>query len=292
MLIALSMATVSVMDSRAQADEFAHEATARHEESEVSFERNQFTVTRQKGEILIDGIIAPPHVLEKKGKEIRLIETFDGLKFSTDRQFFQWARKLQGTRTYTYDEVIRSTGDGAAVSQPLVFFDADERSKLDPKWHAWLAERESKIEAANRARLAQEQETMRYQQILQIQQLQTNALIAQATAAEKSSENLAVISGATSLWEVELVPAGNSSTCYGCSQGFNGMWYGIQSSGLGFLASGANLNATFGGSFNNGTVSKSMFIRAYGRTSQAASDYAVYTHPGYRAGSIRRLGGY
>jgi hypothetical protein len=292
MMLALTVATLSVLNQRSPADEPAHEATSQHVDSKVTFERKQFTVSRYKGEILFDGIVAPRHVLENRSKEIKLIETFEGLKFPTDRRFLQWARKLQGTRTYTYDEVTHLVEDGSNITQPLVFFDADQRSKLDVKWHAWLTERQIEIENANRARLAQDQETMRYQQLLQIQELQTKALIAQATAAEKSAENLVVISGATSIWEVELVPWGNSGTCYGCSSDVGGMWFDTQSTGLGFFASGNSVNANFGSSFNYGSSSNSLFVTSYGRTSQAASDQAVYTHPGYRVSSIRRLGGY
>jgi len=73
--------------------------------------------------------------------------------------------------------------------------------------------RQAELEQANRLRLAKEQEAKRYQQQAHLQELQTQALQAQVAAAEKSAQSLAVISGATSLWEVELVPAGSFGGC-------------------------------------------------------------------------------
>ncbi len=157
--------------------------------------------------------------LETKRKEIRLIETFEGLTFASEKEFVQWVNKLRGARTYTFDEVTRVTSDGSTVTRPLVFFDNEERSEVDAQWHAWLDKRQADIDEANRVRSAQEQEAKRYQQLAHLQELQAQALAAQAAAAERSAESLAVISGATSLWEVELIPAGAADFCPGAQQG-------------------------------------------------------------------------
>jgi hypothetical protein len=262
------------------------------EETNISFERKQFTVSRHRGKIFFDGTSAPRDILENKSKEVRLIETFDGLGFSSDKQFLQWAQKLRGTRTYTYDEVTRVNADGSTLVQPLVFFDQEQRTELDMKWHDWLDQRHAAMEEANRIRLEQEQEVKRYQQQSYLLELQSQALSAQIAAAERSADSLAVISGATSLWEVELVPAGSTGLCSSCSSNFGGLTWGTQSTGISFLANGGSLTSTFGSNYNFGTGSNSVYVRAYGRTSQAASDYALNTHPGYRAAGVRRLAGY
>lgn len=291
-IVFFSLATLIWFDARLTADESSLNVGRKTNESSVSFLRHQFTVSRQNGKILFDGTEIPKHFLETKSKEVKLIEIFDGLNFPSDRQFLQWARKLKGTRTYTYDEVIRVTEDGSTSTQPLVFYDKEQRSELDSKWHVWLDMRQADLEQANRLRLAQEQESKRYQQQAHLQELQTKAKQAQAAAAEKSAQSLAVISGATSLWEVELVPAGSFGGCSTCSSYLGGFGYGTQTHGVAFVANGGGLTSTFGGNYNFGGGSNSLYVKAYGRTSQAASDQAVQYNPGYRVGTIRKLAGY
>ncbi len=291
-MVIFSLALLTGYGTRLLADEPMPDAEKSINESNVSFERHQFTVSRQNGKILFDGIEIAKHIVETKSKEVKLIETFDGLSFPSDRQFLQWARKIQGTRTYTYDEVIRVAEDGSTHTQPLVFFDKDQRSILDAKWHAWLDKRRVEIEEANRLRIAQEQETKRYQQQVHQLELQTQALQAQAAAAEKSSQSLAVISGATSLWEVELVPKGGFGGCYDCSPFLGQLANGTQSYGISFVANSGNLASSFGSHYNYGQRSSSFHVKAYGRTSQIASEQAVADHPGYRVGTIRKLAGY
>jgi hypothetical protein len=257
-------------------------------EPSVSFQRLQFTVSRNHGKVYIDGVEVSKNILDTKSKQVRLIETFDGLHFGTDRQFLSWAHKLRSTRTYTYDEVTQGNGDGSSITQPLVFFDKDQRSDLDVKWQAWLDKRKADIERANQMRLAQEQEAKHYQ----LQDLQTKALLAQTAAAEKSADSLAVISGATSLWEVELVPVGSSSGCATCPSSYGSALFETQSSGTSLTYNGFTLTSTFGSRFNHGSGSNTIFVKAYGRTSQVAGDQAVQEHPGYRVASIRRLAGY
>lgn len=253
----LALVSVGMFGGQLTAHEPVQEPKSQSAESNVSFERRQFTVGRNKGKILFNGFVAPRQILENMGKEVRLIETFDGLQFASNKDFIQWTHKLKGTRTYTYDEVKRVSADGTTITQPLVFFSETERNELDPKWQAWLDERQAELEKSNRIRLAQEQEAKRYQQLKNLHELQTQVLSAQAAAAERSAESLAVISGETSLWEVELFPS---------NTGFSGSFYDSHS--------------------------KSIYVRAFGRTSQDASDHALNSNLGYQVGSIRKLAGY
>ena len=290
--IFLALVAISMFAGRLTADDPILVPGDKTDGSSVSFERRQFTVSRQKGKILFDGVEAPRMIVANKSKEIRLIETFDGLDFPSDKQFLHWANKLRGTRTYTYDEVTSVAADGSTFTQPLVFFSNEQRAELDKKWHAWLDKRQSEIDEASRARLAQEQEAKRYQQQAHLQELQAQALSSQIAAAERSAESLAVISGATSLWEVELLPAGYAGVCSSCSPDFSDLFYGTQSTGISFTTNGNSLSSTFGSNYGFGNRSKSIYVRAYGRTSQVASDNALSSNPGYQVGSIRKLAGY
>ncbi len=251
-ILLVVLTTVSLYDIRLKADEPIHDSTNHREEEIVSFERLQFTISRHKGKIIFDGVAVPRHVLGNKSKELRLIEIFDGLQFPSDKSFIQWTHKLKGTRTYTYDVVHQVSADGTSVTQPLVFFNEEQRKDLDVKWHAWLNERQAEMEKANQIRLAEEQEAKRYQQMAYLQELQTKALVAQADAAEKSAESLAVISGATSLWEIELIPVEGSNTCVTCQPNFGGLALGSQFSGLSLFAIGNGVTSTFGSNLNYG----------------------------------------
>lgn len=291
-ILSLILSAACTFGGWLNADENNQKPSSQTEEASVSFERRQFTVSRHKGKILFDGVEAPRQILVNKSKEVRLIETFDGLQFTSDRSFVQWATKLKGSRTYTYDDVHTVNAEGVTDTQPLVFFGKEQRKDLDVKWHAWLDERQAEIEKANRLRLAQEQEAKKYQQLLSLQELQAQALSAQTSAAEKSAESLAVISGETSLWEVELVPVGSSSFCTNCAPNFGGFNLGAQSAGLSFFTNGNGFSTDYGSNVNYGNGSNSIYVRAYGRTSQIASNQALDSNPGYRVGSVRKLAGY
>ncbi len=265
-------------------------------EPSITFQRHQFTISRQNGKILIDGQVVLNHFHDSKGKELGLIEIFDNVRFPTDREFLEWARKLRGTRSYTYDEVTQVGPDGASATKPLVFFDKAQRAELDSKWQAWLDKRSAKMEEENRLRMVREREAQTYQQQAQLQQLQTQVLLTQAAAAQKSAESLAVISGETSLWEIELIPVGQIG---GCPGGCSGSYYGFPSingyetSGTIFTAFGTgNVSASFGNNYLYGSGSNSLYVRNYGRTSQVASYLAIQENPGYRVGHIRKLAGY
>lgn len=265
-------------------------------EPSIAFKRHQFTVSRQNGKIYFDGNVVPSHFRESKNEEVRLIEIFDDLSFPTDGEFVAWARKLRGARTYTYDEVTQVDSSGTSTTMPLVFCKKDQRAELDINWNAWLDKRQADLEAANRLRMAEEKEARIYQQQAQLQQLQTQAIFAQAAAAKQSADSLAVISGETSLWEIELVPAGQFGSCVGgCSTGYSlfPYTYGYETSGVSFNAFGNGSFAASIGSNNwYGNGSGRFYVKSYGRSSDVAGYAATQNNPGYRVGTIRKLAGY
>ncbi len=154
----------------------------------------------------------------------------------------------------------------------MVFFDNEERSEVDAQWHAWLDKRQAEIDEANRVRSAQEQEAKRYQQLAHLQELQAQALAAQAAAAERSAESLAVISGATSLWEVELIPPSRRLLPRLLNR-FSDVFYGSTSAGTAFFPY-VGWNSSFGINPSYKRES-SIYVMAYGRTSEIATDKAI-----------------
>lgn len=263
----LVIATAGMLESRLVADPPIRDLETPNAELSVSFQRLQFTVSRQRGKIFFDGREVSGSVLATKPKEVRLIETLDGLRFPSDKEFTAWVQKLRGARTYTYDEVTQAAADGSKIVQPLVFFAAKERVELDPKWHEWLDTRQVSSEDSQRvSQQAHQQETP------------APTLSALVAAGERSADSLAVLSGATSLWEVELVPTGSWGVSSSNSLRFQTLFEGTQYASDSFLA-------------NSGS-SSSLYVRAYGRTSQVATAQALNSNPGYRVGSIRKLAGY
>ena len=103
-------------------------------------------------------------------------------------------------------------------------------------------------------------------------------------ATQAAANSLAVVSGETSLWEVELVPQG-SGLLYG---------YGSQdrptSYLLGYYPTGLITN--FGGAYLDSRYGSHIHVKAYGRSSDYASAQALANNPGYRTDSIRKLAGY
>jgi hypothetical protein len=157
----------------------------------------------------------------------------------------------------------------------------------------WLNKRHEELEEANRVRLEKEQETKRYQQQSELQRIQIQAALSQAAAAEKAANSLSVISGETSLWEVELVPLDGYST----GSNFVGPNYGSFTAGTTLISSNRGVHLFSGGYFPSGGYLygqgyNNSFVKTHGRTSQAAIDKALYDNPGYRVGTIRRLAGY
>ena len=111
-------------------------------EDNIAFERKTFTVARYHGQIFIDGIkVRNP--LTRFPTFVALIEKFDNQQFDNDREFLQWAQKLRGVRTYTFDEVIETYEEGETSREPLVLKPDDQQSVLRERWNSWLEEREN-----------------------------------------------------------------------------------------------------------------------------------------------------
>ncbi len=243
---------------------------------DVRFERNHFTVERYHGMVYFDGV-ASKHPKTDHALYIDLITAFDGIKLQTDREVLHWVRTLHGKRTYTYDNVIRKDDIGNQTVKPLVLISSEQRLQVDPFWHAWLvAEAESK-RVAQQQRIAYELEQSRNA----AQQEATNQLVAATQAAANS---LAVASGETSLWEIELIPQ-SSGSHYGY-----GTQIGAESYLVGHYPTG--VTASSGGAYFDIAPTNRKYVRAYGRSSDYAWSQALSTNPDYRTGSIRKLAGY
>ena len=124
--------------------------TAIDETVEYAFERSTFQVSRHRGHVYFgDYWYVKP--LSEQETYVRLIETFDGLNFDTNAEFFDWARKLRGKRTYTYDSVAQIRGGKTTVLGPLVLLPEEKRSKIDQHWRAWRFDEDHKATATRRA---------------------------------------------------------------------------------------------------------------------------------------------
>lgn len=69
-----------------------------------TFERHTFDVARQHGHDYFNNYWYS-HPLTEQSQYVRLIEVFDQQHFNSNHEFFEWAKTLRGTRTYTYDTV-------------------------------------------------------------------------------------------------------------------------------------------------------------------------------------------
>lgn len=236
-------------------------------DNSIDFERKTFTVARYRGQIFIDGLKVE-HPLSQFPQFVSLIEKFDHQKFDNDREFLNWAQKLRGVRTYTFDEVIETDEEGETSREPLVLKPEDQQTDLRDRWISWLELREKE-------RLSQQLETARNQS----QTEQTNRYEPYAgsrnSAAEEIVRSLSIISGETSLWEVELRSSQYPNY--------------LVTQGIGFSSS---TTLGYGSFFSTGygiEPSRSFYVRVTGRTSQEASSAASWKHPGYFVGSIRRI---
>jgi hypothetical protein len=236
--------------------------TAIDETVEYVFERSTFQVSRHRGHVYFgDYWYAKP--LSEQETYVRLIETFDGLNFDTNAEFFDWARKLRGKRTYTYDSVAQIRGGKTTVLGPLVLLPEEKRSKIDPHWRTWRFDEDHKQRQREEQRRRYEARKSRYEaEIAYSRRL--------AQIATKSANSLAVIAGETALWEVELIPTESNSA-----------WTTNSSISL------------FGGyGIGSGTSQSSrgpIYVRSYGRNSYAAGQAALAGYNSYQIGSIRKL---
>ena len=235
-------------------------------DSGIDFERKTFTVARYHGQIFIDGTRVQ-HPLTQIPTFVALIEKFDNQKFDDDREFLHWAQKLRGVRTYTFDEVVEKDQWGVTAREPLVLKPDEQQPELRKLWKSWLDEQEKE-------RLHQRSEAERNSS--QNNQNQYGASTSsQNRAADNIVRSLSIISGETSLWEVELRSSQYPNY--------------LVTQGIGFSS---NTTLGYGSFFSTGygiPPSKSFYVRVTGRTSQEASSAASWTHPGYTVGTIRRI---
>ena len=228
--------------------------------SAVRFERHQFTVTRKRSVIYLDGRVAK-HPLQEQPLLVSLIETFDEIDLQTDRDFFTWARRLQGTQTYTYDNVIITDAEGRAITTPLVLLPKEEQQRLNSAWTTWLAKREAEREVYQQQKPSPEPANS----YLQSQQDALQQLVANSA---RTANSAAVISGETSLRELELLDSVTSAHS------------------LGYFTAGANFG--FGSAYHP-TAQNHRYLRVYARTSAEAFNQASALNPGYQFSTIRRI---
>lgn len=130
-----------------------------HNGGVVGFERQQFTVERVRGKILIDGIESAEDIVERGTREIRLIEVFDGLDFSDTRAFKAWGKTLRGTRTFTYDNVFLKQRGGEIAVMPLVLLPPRQRLIANVDWNIWIGQQQARV--VEKRRQAEEQQAQR-----------------------------------------------------------------------------------------------------------------------------------
>jgi hypothetical protein len=231
-------------------------------QDEVQFERREFTISRVRGDVLIDGIKAGKDLVSNQVQEVLLIEAFDGLKFNDDKEFRDWTRHLRGVRTYVFDDVIKHAADGSITRTPLVLLPPEIRATTEPLWQAWIDERARAEQNAKTAYDQQQAENYRLDQLQQSAQAQTEELIAQTRL-------LAVASGATDLWEIRLTNRNSQS------------WG--QASQASLFSAYANSNPCG----DSGCIT----IQVTARDSQSAVDSALDQYKGYQLVSARKLAG-
>ena len=229
---------------------------------ELRFERREFTVSRVRGDVLIDGVKADKELVSNQAQQVLLIETFDGLKFHDDKEFRDWARHLRGSRTYIFDDVITHAADGSIVRTPLVLLPPATRATTEPLWQAWIDERSHAEQAARTAYDQQQAEHSRLAQLQQLAQTQTEEIIAQTRL-------LAIASGVTDLWEVRLSNRNSSQ------------WGSVIPVSLSSVY-------PYSGSCSDGGC---ITVQVTARDSNAAISTALKQHTGYHLISARKLAG-
>jgi hypothetical protein len=233
---------------------------------QYTFERNTFDVSRQHGHVYFNNYWYS-HPLIEQHQYVRLIEVFDHQNFTSDHEFFNWAKTLRGTRTYTYDTVKEHRPNSVTNLGPLVLLAAKQRAEIDPAWRFWRDQEETRL-----AKLAQKQREAEAIKARQDAELETSRKLVKS--ATQSAQALSVLSGNTSLWEVELQPRGPRT-----------IWLPSGSPQFSFS------NRTPFGAINF-SVGGSKYVRSYGRNSVSAGRTALTKNPNYRLGSVRRVSGF
>lgn len=115
-------------------------------EDRLRFQRYQFSVLRSRGKIFIDGIESN-RPADEYPEYVKLIQAFDGVDVSSQREFLKWAKSLRGKRTYTFDTVVDLQNEYVTQETPIVLLNDGIRSTIDPAWHQWLANERQRLAA-------------------------------------------------------------------------------------------------------------------------------------------------
>lgn len=230
----------------------------------LGFERRRFTVQREHGRVLIDGVEAPSDVVERGTKEVRLIEYFDGVHFDSSRDFRNLAKKLRGTRTYTYDVVFLRDANLNEQTIPLVLLPKEQRLNAEVDWRQWLAQER---DATEQARVAQQKVELEQQKYVALEK---------AAAQQKAVASQPVVSLDSlfsTRWRVYLAPA---------NEGLYGFASGVQS-----------VNYVTGIQVGTGSVlyqpSSTTSYEVVAANSQIASNLAHAKYPNYRIVGISKV---
>ena len=286
----------------------------------VRFERRTFDVYRNRGHVYL-GRYWYRHPIADAPTFVRLIEVFDNLDFENDHDVFEWARDLRGTRTYTYDVVHATLPDGSRISRPLVLFDDETRSQLDPMWRDWLAEQREQAE--RREETAQQ---IASQNAAAAASAQSLALALNYLADSRQSSN-GFHDSDLDLWSVELVDGSatffqtnglRGTGSFGFTPGLSGSAYVLGNASAGFSIADAAPTSPRGltGNAFGGTVfpgptytptptngssidvptsagrlggAYRRYVRVSAPDSRSATAIVRSNYPGYRIVSITRL---
>lgn len=231
----------------------------------TGFQRQQFTVERVRGKILINGIEAASDIVEQSLPAILLIEEFDNIVFADSRAFRHWARSLHGTRTYTYDNVFIRNSGGTTATTPLVLLQNEQREAANIQWERWLVEKRAIAAAEQREFEARRSEQVRYDAF---QVLVTQQAASAARLAGIESFN----SRRTDSWLVYLVPEKPIGVDSGPT---------LRVGGGGLQLSNAAFISQLRGGFT---------VRVNGDNSRIATNNALAQYPGYTIGGAARSG--
>lgn len=247
-LFTLLTLTVAGIVSGAHAMELSNaagpKAGKKTESIHYTFERKTFDVSRQHGHVYFNNYWYS-HPLINQHQYVRLIEVFDHQNFPSDHEFFNWAKTLRGTRTYTYDTVKEHRPKSVTNLGPIVLLAAKQRAEIDPAWRFWREQEETRL-----SELAQKQREAEAIKARQDAELETSRQLVKS--ATQSAQALSVLSGNTSLWEVELQPRGPRT-----------IWLPSGSPQFSFS------NRTPYGAINF-SIGGSKYVRSYGRNSVSA----------------------
>jgi hypothetical protein len=231
-----------------------------------TFVRHTFDVSRKHGHVYFGNYwYARP--LVEQSTYVRLIEVFDGRNFKSNSEFSAWAKKLRGTRTYTYDTVQRHDGNQVTNLGPLVLLPNDQRTSINPYWANWRSQQD----ALKRDQVAKAKRESLRQARLEAELASTKSLL---NSTANSAQSLSLLSGKTSLWEVQLFPR-NSHV----------QWVPNQGTHFSFNSGSTYRPWTF-------YAPQQLVVTSYGRDSLSARNAAIQAHPNYQAGFVRKLAGY